>query len=831
MSETRSEFLRAFPAAIGAAIDDAIRGGAVVVDLDPDIADFRRSPEVNLRRVSERLHELWRTAPSPGRVVWCLAGTNEHGLDAFEVPAVLGRELHIDVVHQAPADDRKRIVVVGTLREECLAVAFVLPEASSNETAERFFSALAGSSHQAAVVFVSADRATAIASSPPAAAAVRQYVAAGGSLGLRVTAAALSRALADPQAQVAVLAALCDRPIQQARFDAPPADAPVLDAFMRAAGLSCDTSQPVDDGAAPADAIARAAAYAGASPYRPQPFDLRMPWFHPDAAPWFELPAAPMTAGGLERWWAARRGPADDVLALLLDSTRMDGFYRASRIDPAWEERYPDYRIYNWPAPAPVSRVALLDGDEAPAEQALELLAAAGESVRDAGPRAHLVTADGLLDRARQEIAARYGISPTGAIDAQKEAHEYLSLVSHEAPLRLDYADFARFVATDLGDALELGAGYGVLAWALSLRSRRYTCVDLDRHTFRMLRRDLGQAGLVADIHRLPFGDGAFNSVVANNVLEHLYDPLAGLSEIRRLLRPGGRLFALLPFDALNSHHELPAHLWKLDEPGLRKALVAAGFEIARLEVVHLNRLGAVGAFPTCHGFAAMFEAVNPTPGIVVPAAATVRREAAVPPRLVGRQLPIVREAVRFERWQGRQVLTIDSDQTDIDEFVHFGASVSPVRAGTAWPVADRSVDLVYGFLTVPGDSLDASVREIDRVLKPGGMVSVTFYNSRSFHHHVKTLWYYGLACDLGELAGPQRLVDWFTDGLGFPKAYHQTPDSVRQAFGRLTIDSLTVRNLPTDHLPLVRFDEYPPEFWRWVESHLGFYLLLKAHK
>ena len=73
--------------------------------------------------------------------------------------------------------------------------------------------------------------------------------------------------------------------------------------------------------------------------------------------------------------------------------------------------------------------------------------------------------------------------------------------------------------------------------------------------------------------------------------------------------------------------------------------------------------------------------------------------------------------------------------------------------------------------------------------------------------------------------------MDWFTDGFGYPRTYHQTPESLREAFSApgSPSTSLVVRNLTVDQLPLVPFDRYPKEFWSWLGSRAGFYLMLKA--
>lgn len=74
------------------------------------------------------------------------------------------------------------------------------------------------------------------------------------------------------------------------------------------------------------------------------------------------------------------------------------------------------------------------------------------------------------------------------------------------------------------------------------LRTRpglRYLSADIDG----------SQAMTAADITRLPFADGAFDSVLCSHVLEHVEDERAALAEIDRVLRPGGWAAIMLPVD------------------------------------------------------------------------------------------------------------------------------------------------------------------------------------------------------------------------------------------------------------------------------------------
>ncbi len=219
---------------------------------------------------------------------------------------------------------------------------------------------------------------------------------------------------------------------------------------------------------------------------------------------------------------------------------------------------------------------------------------------------------------------------------------------------------------------------------------------------------------------------------------------------------------------------------------------------------------------------------------------------------------PFIPEFAQFERWAGKRVLEVGCGQgADLSQFALAGAETfgcdltakhcrisrdfvcaagghaAVVQADArALPYPSNAFDLVYSFgvlLLVP--DLERAVAEIHRVLKPGGTVAVMFYNRQSIHYFLKTRYYFGIVCDLEEVLGPRTLIDWFTDGFGYPRVYHQTPDTLRRAFDRFQIDDVRVRNLTPDQLPQLRLDERPAEFWTWLASRLGFYLLLRGRK
>jgi SAM-dependent methyltransferase len=87
------------------------------------------------------------------------------------------------------------------------------------------------------------------------------------------------------------------------------------------------------------------------------------------------------------------------------------------------------------------------------------------------------------------------------------------------------------------------------------------------------------------------YPDASFDQVIVWHVLEHLPDPRETLVEIRRILKPGGRIVVSVPnFNSLQArwagpawfHLDLPRHIYHFNARGLQSLLADCGFTCRR---------------------------------------------------------------------------------------------------------------------------------------------------------------------------------------------------------------------------------------------------------
>ena len=76
------------------------------------------------------------------------------------------------------------------------------------------------------------------------------------------------------------------------------------------------------------------------------------------------------------------------------------------------------------------------------------------------------------------------------------------------------------------------------------------------KHVINLEIEPMPNVNVVGDGHKLPFKDEAFHAVILEAVLEHVREPKTVVLEVHRVLRPGGRIHAGVPF--IQGYHPSP---------------------------------------------------------------------------------------------------------------------------------------------------------------------------------------------------------------------------------------------------------------------------------
>jgi SAM-dependent methyltransferase len=146
--------------------------------------------------------------------------------------------------------------------------------------------------------------------------------------------------------------------------------------------------------------------------------------------------------------------------------------------------------------------------------------------------------------------AAQGHQAPGGILIGDADVYDALSRLLLGQLHRRIAADVAA-VAPDGAQVLEVGCGPGHLSVQLAGQHRlEVTGLDLDPAMIARAAANTDRAAnrggrrpsfLVGDVAALAFPDRSFDLVVSTLSMHHWADPAAGLTEIGRVLRPGGR--------------------------------------------------------------------------------------------------------------------------------------------------------------------------------------------------------------------------------------------------------------------------------------------------
>jgi SAM-dependent methyltransferase len=135
-------------------------------------------------------------------------------------------------------------------------------------------------------------------------------------------------------------------------------------------------------------------------------------------------------------------------------------------------------------------------------------------------------------------------------------------------------------LAPQLGGRI-LDVGCGSKPYAVLFSADDYIGLDIDTPE----NRAHGYAEFFYDGKLFPFPDQSFDSLVCNQVLEHVFTPDLFLGEISRVLKPGGKLLLTVPF--VWDEHEQPWDYARYTSFGLKSLLEKNGLDV--LEQHKLN--------------------------------------------------------------------------------------------------------------------------------------------------------------------------------------------------------------------------------------------------
>ena len=122
------------------------------------------------------------------------------------------------------------------------------------------------------------------------------------------------------------------------------------------------------------------------------------------------------------------------------------------------------------------------------------------------------------------------------------------------------------------GKTLDIGCG--TKPYQHMYRSKEYIGLEIDTPQ----NRNNKNADFYYDGNNFPFDDESFDSVVANEVFEHVFNPDSFLRETLRILKPNGMILLTMPF--VWDEHEQPYDFARYSSFGIKSLLEKHGFKI-----------------------------------------------------------------------------------------------------------------------------------------------------------------------------------------------------------------------------------------------------------
>jgi len=138
----------------------------------------------------------------------------------------------------------------------------------------------------------------------------------------------------------------------------------------------------------------------------------------------------------------------------------------------------------------------------------------------------------------------------------------------------------------------DLGCGTGQLTETVAPYARKVIAVDSSADMLDAARARVGDAANVdirqGDLENLPIAAGALDAAMLSLVLHYAPSPAKALSEVSRVLRPGGRVLVvdMLPHEREDYQQQM-GHVWLgFSDKQIARFLTGAGFDNVRVRAL-----------------------------------------------------------------------------------------------------------------------------------------------------------------------------------------------------------------------------------------------------
>lgn len=171
------------------------------------------------------------------------------------------------------------------------------------------------------------------------------------------------------------------------------------------------------------------------------------------------------------------------------------------------------------------------------------------------------------------------GLTRLSSTALSRNASDYIVMRNLIQDLAISIKEYAN------GKVLDVGCGNKPYESLFNGIITNYTGCDV-------IQSSLSKVDVICEATSLAFEDNQFDTVFSTQVIEHVSDPFKMVTELHRVLKPGGILILSAPF--CWELHEEPYDFYRYSKYGLRFMLENHGFELSKL-VANGGKWAAVG--------------------------------------------------------------------------------------------------------------------------------------------------------------------------------------------------------------------------------------------